>query len=190
MKTINDFNPGDVLLFYNNGFIPKAIRFFMRIYNKKKKLPERKMYYNHVAVVVNLWGNLFIAESNKEGVTVNDTLERYVNNKNVLHLTWKKPLSKEESDHFSKTAIGYSLRVTRYDFINFFDQIYYILTGKWRGKTGEKSRKRQYCSELAAVCMDETRGSFNGETWNKNPLDIELCEDLIDYDTSKISKQV
>lgn len=40
MKTINDFSPGDVLLFHNKGFLPKAIRFFMKIYNKKKKLPE------------------------------------------------------------------------------------------------------------------------------------------------------
>jgi hypothetical protein len=39
-----------------------------------------------------------------------------------------------------------------------------------------------YCSELAAILMDKIRGSFNGVTWDKNPLDIELSRDLREYD--------
>ncbi|MGM0532603.1 MAG: hypothetical protein ACQER7_14745 [Bacteroidota bacterium] len=182
MKTVKDFKPGDVLLFHNSGFLPKGIQFFMNIYRRKKGLPERKLYYNHVAVIVNLWGELWMADSAKNGVQVNKIKVDALQRDNVLHLTWKEPLAKVEQKLFSKTAIGYSLRVTRYDVINFWDQARYILSGKWKGKTDDASTKRVYCSEFAAICMDKVRNSFNGQTWDKNPLDIELCEELIKFE--------
>lgn len=168
---------GDILLFRNTGFVPKGIQFFMNIYRKKKGLPKQEVF-NHVGVVVELWGKLMIAEADKEGVTVHREATQYIGKNNVKHLTWITPLTEEETKLFNKTAINYSLKVTRYDFLNFPAQIRYILWGKWKGKTGEESKVRLYCSEFAACCMDEVRGSFDGVTWNKNPLDIELCEDL------------
>ena len=178
MKSINDYKPGDIILVSNNGLLPKGIKLFMNIYRKKKDVSKTELY-NHVVVVVNLWGKMWIADSAEKGVQVNESLEKYVNRENCLHLTWKTPLTEEEQELFSKTAINYSLNPTRYDFINFYDQIRYILTGKWKGKTGDKSKKRLYCSEFAAVCMDVVRNSFKGVTWDKNPLDIQLCEDLV-----------
>jgi hypothetical protein len=177
MKTRDDFRPGDVLLFRHTGFLPKVIRFFMKLYSKRKNV-EQDIYYNHVAVIVNLWGELWVADAVEKGVQVEDSLDRYMDKSSVKHLTWVKPLSKEEQEDFSKVAISYAMKVTRYDFLNFWDQARYILTGEWKGKTGKDSKERVYCSKFAAICMDEVRGSFNGVTWDKNPLDIELCKDL------------
>lgn len=187
MKTKEDFTAGDILLFHNDGFLPKAIQFFMKIYGLfRKNVIKRKMFYNHVAVIIEMEmpkgvKKLYIADSAEKGVTVHDDLDKYINSPTVLHLTWKKPLTVKEKELFSKTAIQYSLKGTMYDFINFYDQVRFIITGEWKGKKGEESRKQVYCSEFAAICMDVVRNSFNGETWNKNPLDIELCEDLTPY---------
>jgi hypothetical protein len=87
-------------------------------------------------------------------------------------------LSNAEANKLSKTVVQYSLVPHRYDVLNFFYQMKYIFTGKWSGPVGDQSRKYIYCSELGAIAMDETRNCFDGKTWDKNPLDIELSECL------------
>lgn len=169
---------GDVILTHDSKFIPKGIQFFMRKYARKLKLKVSKTY-NHAAVVIEWWGEVLIAESAEKGVRAIYTMDEYrVKHPDLIVLTWKKPLSKEEQVTFSKIATKYLSKITRYDFANFFRQIQKSFSLKWKGKKGEKSKKRQYCSEFAAVCMDETRGTFGGVTWDKNPLDIQICPEL------------
>ena len=168
---------GDIILVSGIGLLSRMIQFGMDIYRKRKGLPKRKLY-NHVAVVVELWGTLWIAEASEKGVRVFKYPDDYIRRQNVKVMQFKKPLTEQEQRKFSEVAIKYSLHPTRYDLVNFWYQMIFILTGKWKGKVNEASRERLYCSEFAAVVMDEVRGSFNGQTWDKNPLDIELCEDL------------
>jgi len=168
---------GDIILVSGIGLLPKGIQFFMNIYRKRMGLAQRKLY-NHVALVVELWGTLWIAESSVKGVRVFKYPDDYVRRQDVKVMQFKSPLSEYEQKKFSEIAIKYSLHPTRYDLSNFWHQIVFVLTGKWKGKKGSKSREKLYCSEFAAVVMDEVRDTFNGTTWDKNPLDIEMCEDL------------
>ena len=168
---------GDIILVSGIGLLPRGIQFMMNIYRKRRGLPKRKLY-NHVAIVVELWGTLWIAESSVKGVRVFKYPDDYIRRQDVKVMQFKQPLSEYEQKKFSAVAIKYSLHPTRYDLMNFWHQIIFILTGQWKGKVNELSREKLYCSEFAAVVMDEIRDSFKGVTWDKNPLDIEICEDL------------
>ena len=168
---------GDIILVQGGSWIARQIQKWMNIYRRKRGLDQRKLY-NHVAVVVDLYGTLYVAEAVAKGIHVIPNARKYVDNNDVKLMEWVTPLSKLEGSVFSKEAIKYALEPHRYDFLNFWYQMKYILTGRWSGPTFEKSKKRIYCSELAAIVMDKVRGSFKGRTWDKNPLDIELCKDL------------
>ena len=169
---------GDIILVRGGSWLAKAIQFFMNVYRKRKKLPKRVLY-NHVAIVVSDgWGMTYVAEANAKGIEMKISPQEYLATHTCKVMTWRKPLTKAEQTKFSKTASKYMHDPTRYDFLNFFYQIYYIMTGKWKGKTGDAADDVLYCSEFAAVAMYKTRGTFNGKTWNKNPLDIELCTEL------------
>lgn len=149
----------------------------MNIYRKKKGLKPR-ILYNHAAMVVNVWDQLYVAESAEKGVQLIQNAHNYVNTHKTKLLGWKKELTAIEQRKVSKLAASYAFIPHRYDFLNFPFQMWFILTGKWKGPKGEKSRKRVYCTEFVAVLMDDTRGSFNGKTWSVNPLDLELNKDL------------
>ena len=166
---------GDIILVSGEGFLAKAIRFFMRIYRKKKYLEDRKVY-NHVAVVINVWGRMWIAEAAAEGVRVIKYPDDYVRRQDCKVMGFMPPLGKEKQETFSKYACEYAFKVTRYDILNFWYQARYILTGKWKGPTGKKSLKRLYCSEFAAVMIDYMTRVYEGHTWDKNPLDIEMLD--------------
>lgn len=168
---------GDIILVSGIGLLPRGIQFFMNIYRKRLGLTPRKLY-NHVAVVVELWCTLWIAEASAKGVRVFKYPDDYIRRQDVKVMQFKKPLSEIEQRKFSEVAIKYALHPTRYDLTNFWHQMIFILTGKWNGKVNAASRGKLYCSEFAAVVMDEVRNSFSGVTWDKNPLDIEICQEL------------
>ena len=171
---------GDIILTCDRGFIPKAIRFFMRKYAKKLGYDETK-FYNHVAVVIENDGDIWVAESAIKGVVAKHTPEYYLRiHKKHLIRTWVKPLLPFEKEMISDKAMHYVRIGTRYDFRNFWDQMRMIGTGAWKGKTGEESKKRLYCSELGAVGMDWVRNSFEGKTWSVNPFDIQVHKELKD----------
>lgn len=168
---------GDIILVHGGSFLAKGIQFFMNIYRSKQDLAKRKLY-NHVAVVIDLYGQKYIAEAVAKGVQVIPDADKYVATRDCTVLTWVNPLTAKEKAELSREAAKYALEIHRYDVLNFPYQIKYIMTGKWRGPTGDKAERRIYCSELAAIVMDKIRGSFDGQTWDKNPLDIELSPDL------------
>jgi hypothetical protein len=176
-KNNNKLNVGDIILVHGGSFIARAIQYFMNIYRIRKGLPKRKLY-NHVATVVNMWGSLYVAESDRYGVQVLPNAKAYVAKNDCLVLSFKKPLTLIEKDKWSKLASTMALEPHKYDFLNFIYQIKYVLTGQWSGPTGDKSKKRVYCSEFVAILMDEIRNCFGGRTWDKNPLDIELSNCL------------
>ena len=165
---------GDIILVRGSSFLAKGIQFFMNMYRKKKGMPKEKLY-NHVAVVINIWGELKIAEAERKGIEAYKDDYKYVEEHDCLVLTWKKPLLKKEQEEFSKLATKYAFNPTRYEFLNFIHNSVYIATGKWIGRRGSKSENVLYCSEYAAILMDKVRGAFGGKgkTWDKNPYDIQ-----------------
>lgn len=169
---------GDIMLQRTNSWLSKAIMFWMNVYRLKMKLPKRELY-SHVAIVIDMYGQKYVAEAVANGVRLYPDADKYFREKDVKVKTWVKPLSDKEKSEFSKEAAKYAHIPTRYDFLNFWFQMKYILTGKWRGPRNDESKKRLYCSEYAAVVMDKVRGCFKGKTWDKNPLDIDLSDCLI-----------
>lgn len=179
---------GDIILVRGGSWLAKSIQFFMNMYRKRKGLPKR-VIYNHVAVAVSDgWGRKYIAEAGARGIEMKTSVRDYLSSRECKVMTWRKQLSADEKMIFSKEASNYMFDPTRYDFLNFFFQIYYIFTGKWAGKKGDKANDVLYCSEFAAVLMYKTRGSFEGKTYDKNPLDIELSPELIEVDQEVISE--
>jgi len=168
---------GDIVLTRSGSFLSQGIQFFMNLYRQTKGLPKRKLF-SHVAVVVDLYGQLYVAEAIGKGVQVIPDAQAYIDQNDCQVMTWVKPLNKQEQSRISSVTIDYALKPHRYDVLNFYYSARFVLTGKWRGPVGPKSERRVYCSELAAIAMDKTRGTFKGVTWDKNPLDIELCDEL------------
>jgi hypothetical protein len=178
-----EYTPGDIILVGSNSFLSKGIQFFMKAYNKKLGLPEKKEYYSHAALVINVWGQLYVAEALADGINVAPLDKTYANTlKHIKVLTPKKAYSNTEKEDISKIASAYALTPTRYDFLNFLYQIDMIKEttkkdgpdAEWDGPTGSKAEHRIYCSELVATCANKVRPDTFKLPAATNPLDIEL----------------
>ena len=101
----NNMKVGDIILTHDNGFLPSAIRFFMKRYAKRIGVKADK-YYNHVAVCVLVYGEKRIAEAMAKGVQIIMTPDEYVAHRdNYLILTWRKPLSRHEQQVISDSVL-------------------------------------------------------------------------------------
>jgi hypothetical protein len=180
MTTNYEPQVGDVMLVRGTAFLSKGIQFFMNIYRKALHQPKY-VVYNHAAIVVDVWGKKVVAEAGARGIQAIYTAEDYMaQNKKILVKRYKTALTEEEQKLLSQYACSFMYHPTRYDFLNFLYQIALVMTGKWYGPRRAKATKRLYCSEYVAVVMDGVRATFHAQTWDKNPVDIALCEDLED----------
>lgn len=175
-EILNKLKPGDIVLYGSNGFVSKAIQFFMRIQRKKQNLPVPKgIIASHAGMLVNLWGELYIAEAQEKGIVVSPFVSEYKNKwDRIKILSPKKAYSIKEQDLVSKIAIEDSLEPHRYDFFGLLYQARMIFTGKWQGPTGDKAEKRYYCTEAVATWANKVRpNTFNKEE-AAGPLEIEF----------------
>ena len=170
---------GDIVLYHGKAWLSRKILKWMNKYRAFLGLAQRPLY-NHVSVVVELWGELYAVEAVAKGVVMQPILRSVEHAVSIKPKTWYKPLSKAEQHEFNRFAVRLATDNVEYDFFNFLWQMIKIRFGKWFGPKGQKSKRRLYCSELAAVVMDHVRHTFNGITWAVNPLDIDLNKDLID----------
>ena len=171
---------GDIILSNDSGFLPRAIRFFMKRYAKRLGV-KVDTYYNHAAICVEIGGELRVAEAMAKGVQIIKTPEEYLK-KHPKHLirTWVKPLDNDEKKLISAIVRDLSLRITKYDFKNFTDQIGLIEFNQWNGKMHVEALARIYCSELCAYAMDCVRDTFGGVWWLRNPLALQINNQLKD----------
>jgi hypothetical protein len=175
-----DLKAGDIILYKGNKFISKAIRLFMEEYRVKLGLPKRQLY-NHAAMVIEVWGRMYVAEANAKGITISpyeDTYAKVLDQIKII--SPKKVYSKAEKELISKTATAYAFDPTRYDFLNFLFQIDMIRKqtknhGKeWGGPTGSNAERRLYCTEAVATWANKVRPDTFSEPWTVNPLDVDL----------------
>ena len=126
---------GDILHCFSDELLSKAIR----------KVSDSK--YSHTAMVIEIWGHLFVIDSQAKGTTLK-TLDDWKNKYN-----YKYDISRPTNgitNEIRVRAVG-KCGDTPYDFTSLIIfQPIYQLTGKWLGRKGKKSEKRMYCSEL--VC--------------------------------------
>jgi hypothetical protein len=125
---------GDVLHCSSKRWLPRLIQWFT------------KSRINHTALVVNVLGELFIIDSQKDGTNLRpiEQWEKKYNYKYIVH----RPIA--FSPHQLQRAI-HKIGSTSYDFASLFLwQPLYIITGKWHGKSKGKAENRMYCSEYVA----------------------------------------
>jgi hypothetical protein len=134
-----ELKPGDVLHCTSDKILARAIQFFT------------KSRISHTATVVDIWGKLFIVDSQRDGTNprpLKEWIEKY-SYKYKIH----RPLEIDIVKYHIKVAskIGF----TPYDFASLLIyQPWYQITGKWIGKTNKESDKKMYCSEFVAWLND------------------------------------
>jgi len=130
----NELRSGDVLHCTSNGILGKFIQRFT------------KSRINHTALVIEVWGELFIIDSQKDGTNprpFKDWVMKY-NYKYKIH---RPILFTKRSKYRAVSKWGH----TPYDFASLFIwQPIYILTGKWHGHKGLRADNRMYCSEYVS----------------------------------------
>jgi len=167
--------PGDGVLVHGQKWISRAIIFFQKIYTKKNKLPNKKIY-SHVAMAIRVPGTenqIGIIEATAKGINMKRYNSYYKSNR-VKYIERVKELTKEEQLKISDTAYQSLEKVTRYDFLALPQNIRYIFTGKWRGKVGKKAEKRLFCSEAFATWHNELDPNIFKSPEHTNLVDINL----------------
>lgn len=122
---------GDVLHCTSNGILGKLIRRFT------------KGNINHTALVIEIWGELFIIDSQKDGTNIRPLLQ-WNDKYNYSYVVTRPKLF---STYYKNRAVS-KVGVTPYDFISLF--VYhplYLITNKWYGKKDRLAENVLYCSE-------------------------------------------
>ncbi len=180
--------PGDIGLIKGKRFklwepmtwISSGIRYFMRKYNKRKGYPADDIY-THAFTFIDIWGNPYVAEALREGITIQPFEKAYSvkDHGRIKILSPADAYDKTEKELISKTAIASALVPTRYDIMNFFYQIILVLSGRWIGPKGKRAEKRLYCSEACATWANKVRADTFKNPAATNPLDVDLNEAYI-----------
>lgn len=148
----------DILLVRWVSRLSKAIRWFT------------KWMYNHAWVFVEIWGELFIIEAEKNWIRSKFRREEYSKRE------WREFAIIESPDVEDKKVwmlcvpfVG----VQKYDFASLLIyQPLYQLTGKWLGRKNN-GENRFYCSEFAAYVRNKLFGIFD-KWYSMSPQDLYL----------------
>lgn len=141
MRTIEikSLRTGDILLYRSNHLLGKLIRFFTR------------STVNHAGIVVELWGELFVAESEAKGFVLNRVADS-IRGRDILV---RRHLISVNTRSFAILIAG-MVGKHRYDYFSLlFFQVVYAVTGKWIGKEDKHASKRLYCSEAVAYIYNK-----------------------------------
>ncbi|KAF5066668.1 Permuted papain-like amidase enzyme, YaeF/YiiX, C92 family [anaerobic digester metagenome] len=140
MKTLdkNTLQSGDVLHCTSERLLSRIIR----------KLTKGRV--NHSALAIEVWGELFIIDAQKDGTNLRPISEW---NKKYKY-SYKIFRPTDFSTEIRSKAIS-KIGSTPYDFLSLIVwQPIYILTGKWHGRGKKNAGKRMYCSEYIAWLFD------------------------------------
>lgn len=181
---LDKLSTGQIVFFrYNYSPISALIRWFINL-GHSKKCP-----YNHVGLVVFIWGVPFIVESVGRGVIATPAIIRLFNARiNVKE--YKKAVGEK---NFAKIAVSY-MGHTPYDwFGTFFHQVVFKFTGKWIGRKEKKADRRLYCSEYVAKVYNlysklYTKGREKFPEWERtDPRDIYFDDHLTEVYEGKVN---
>ena len=180
---------GGILLTKSNSLISKIIRWFMVKYRKNLGLKSAEVY-SHGGTIIDVWGELHIAEALAGGITITPVVEAYgkYDLSNLKFRAPRKPYSKTEQALVSQLAVQSAS--TRYDFFGLFWQIQRVSWAQnstdpnWNGPTGSTAEKREYCTEFCATLANKVRPNTFKEPWAANPVDVDINQYYIDTDIS------
>ena len=129
---------GDVLHCTGQGFVARAIRLFTR------------SRVNHTAIVIEVWNELFIIDSQADGTNLRP-IKEWNDKYNYSYIIHRPKTFTTQQREKAVSVIG----TTPYDFKSLlWYQPVYILTGKWKGKRYDAAAEKLYCSEYVAWLFD------------------------------------
>lgn len=124
---------------------------------KRKSLLSRlisfftKSKVTHTALVIEIWGDLYIIDAQRNGVNLKP-LSEWINHYKYEY-TVSRPRFKIPQQEFNDRAMNF-IGFPNYDFKGLLlIQPIYILTGKWLGKHTYND-KRFYCSDYVGYCFE------------------------------------
>lgn len=136
METLRkgELKSGDVLHCTSNGILGKLIRKFT------------KSRINHTALVIEVWGELFIIDSQKDGTNPRP-FQEWVTKYDYKYKIHRPIVFSNKEKYRAVSKWGH----TPYDFVSLFIwQPIYILTGKWHGRKEPNADSKMYCSEYVS----------------------------------------
>jgi len=107
----------------------------------------KSKFASHTAVVVECWGQIYIVEAQKDGVTAK-TIKAWKKKYNYNVIVAKPKIGPKDSKTFSIRAFS-KTGATAYDFKSLFlKHPWFLITGKW--KTDTDPEEKMICSEYVA----------------------------------------
>lgn len=154
---IDELKTGDIILVSSHSWLAKQIQKFQK--NK----------WNHAGVIIEIWGEIYVCESDKRGICLT-TLTDYLNSDKELLIC--RPTYKYDSKKLTE-IMPKECGHTRYDYASLvFFQLIKQLTGKWIGKRGDKAENAYYCSEWAAYVHNQVYPTIFTNWYEIAPKDI------------------
>lgn len=168
MKT-TELKTGDILHCKGKSLLSKLIMFFT------------SSKFSHSALVVETWGQLYVVDAQKNGVNPRPLLD-WIKHYNY-DVKVSVPIVEFDVKAFSIKCFS-KVGFTPYDFVSFLVyQPYYLITGKWVGKTNENANGSMYCSEFVGWIHQSPN------YWELSPKDIfnlfSQSANFITYDLEK-----
>ena len=165
-----DFKTLDILLVGSKkGFLPKMIRKFT------------KSKYNHVAIVVEYCGMLYVAEAVKKGFLPTYKLEDWIRGQKIKGnsvCVKRKPgfmTIKDKDKYYQRVR---QITGARYDYANLL--FFQLIKSVFRLYIGNKNRKKVICSEAVAYVYLEVFPKW----WKVSPDEIyknEYFKEVLKY---------
>jgi len=149
---VDELKTGDILLYESNSFFSKSHTLFT------------KGKVNHVGICLEIWDEMFVAESEIKGFVPNKLMDSIKGNE-IWVMRYIKPIDEKKFAQMITSMLGKH----RYDFASLlFFQLWYSLTGNWIGKKDKNASKRLYCSEAIAYIYSKLVFEML-EWWKYNP---------------------
>jgi hypothetical protein len=145
IKKDDRFQYGDLIATRSNSLLSRAIRWFM---TRQKKTVDT---FSHIAVVIDLWDQTWVAEALAKGVVVQSLKQSgYDTNEQVIILRLRKGFSKSQIEAISLAMVQHA--GIRYQFINLV--LWAIKIAFKLDLLRKNNEKRIYCSELGAIAIN------------------------------------
>ena len=157
---IKKIRSGDIVLVATESWFGRTIR----------KVTKAK--WSHVAMFLWLWGELFIIESEKNGIQLTKWTDNVYNSGNPknMQLTYLTPNEKVNEKEIAMLMLPY-VGISPYDYMGLFNQFVYQYTGKWIGKKIDGDDKF-YCSEFVAFIYNKLNKNNFPNWWEISPGQI------------------
>lgn len=165
---------GDIIAVRGRSWLAKRIRYFMALYLKRKGKSVGRLY-NHIAVVIEVNGQLMIAEALGWGVVIHSIEQAgYDRGNHFVILRHKRGFTREQIDAITTRMIV--LSGTRYQYENFIQWVLRITLGL--NVFRRSNEKAIYCSELGAIAINEAYPNTFSRPNETNPMDFFLNDNF------------